>query len=217
MPGGDSADCLTAPRGGGPRRLCGLEESAHGEQLYPGLSVGEQQMPVLTIGKELFPVATTSSAVVFKDPSWDFRSFDYDHDVNRAMAYGHDALDVPVNGLQTSQVVADARLGRWADSRASTVNFYEAWLKTARAGPRTTCGLHGTRHGATAPAAADRPASITWARSTAGSKQASRRNRSSRGIRRAHPSAPARYALSAGCEVFVGAARTTQRTRCAAP
>ena len=64
-----------------------------GRQVYPGLSVGsESQMPPLTMGTEPFPVATTFfRGPVFNDPSWNFRSFDYDKGVERAMAYGSDA------------------------------------------------------------------------------------------------------------------------------
>ena len=93
--------------------------------------------------------------VVFKDPAWDFRSFDYDHDVNRAMAYGHDALDVPVNGLQ--HFFAGKRklllTHGWADGlipAQSTVNFYEALVKDAGArrakdGAKTPYALPGTK------------------------------------------------------------------------
>ena len=49
-------------------------------------------MPVLTMGKEPFPVATSFfRGPVINDPSWSFGSFDYDRDVERAMAYGSDA------------------------------------------------------------------------------------------------------------------------------
>jgi hypothetical protein len=135
--GEDSADCLTAPQVAAVRVVyAGPKNPRTGEQIYPGLSVGsETQMPVLTIGAEPFPVATTFfRGVVFKDPSWDFRSFDYDHDVDRAMAYGHDALDVPANGLQHF-FAGNRKLlltHGWADGlipAQSTVNFYDALVK----------------------------------------------------------------------------------------
>ena len=37
--------------------------------------------------------------LVFKDPKWDFRTFDYDKDVTRAMQAGSAVLDVPPTGL----------------------------------------------------------------------------------------------------------------------
>ena len=135
--GGDSADCLTAPQVAAVRAVySGPKNPRTNQPIYPGLSVGsEQQMPVLTIGAEPFPVATTFfRGVVFKDPSWDFRSFDYDRDVERAMTYGHDALDVPANGLQ--HFFAGKRklllTHGWADGlipAQSTVNFYDALVK----------------------------------------------------------------------------------------
>jgi hypothetical protein len=139
--GSDAEDCLTAPQVAAVREVyAGPTNPRTGEQIYPGLSVGsEQQMPVLTVGREPFPVATTFfRAVVFGNPSWDFRSFDYDKDVDRAMAYGHDALDVPASGLKKF-LAADRKLlltHGWADGlipAQSTVNFYDALLKEAGA------------------------------------------------------------------------------------
>jgi hypothetical protein len=135
--GDDSAECLTAPQVAAVRAVYAGPKNPHtGAQIYPGLSVGsEPQMPVLTIGAEPFPVATTFfRGAVFKDPSWNFRSFDYDHDVERAMAYGHDALDVPANGLQHF-FAGNRKLlltHGWADGlipAQSTVNFYDALVK----------------------------------------------------------------------------------------
>ena len=134
---GDAADCLTAPQVTALRAVyAGPKNPRTGAQLYPGLSVGsEAQMPVLTMGKEPFPVATTFfRGPVFNDPSWDFRSFDYDRDVDRAMAYGSDALDVPPNGLERF-FAGNRKLllsHGWADGlipAQSTVNFYQALVK----------------------------------------------------------------------------------------
>jgi hypothetical protein len=135
--GGDSADCLTAPQVAAVRAVyAGPKNPRTGEQIYPGLSMGsEQQMPVLTVGAEPFPVATTFfRGVVFKDPSWDFRGFDYDRDVERAMAYGHDALDVPASGLAHFFAAKRKLLltHGWADGlipAQSTVSFYDALVK----------------------------------------------------------------------------------------
>jgi hypothetical protein len=134
---GDAAECLTAPQVAALRAVyAGPKNPRTGEQIYPGLSVGsEMQMPVLTVGAEPFPVATSFfRGVVFKDPTWDFRKFDYDHDVDRAMAYGHDALDVPASGLQ--RFFAGKRklllTHGWADGlipAQATVNFYAALVK----------------------------------------------------------------------------------------
>jgi feruloyl esterase len=134
---GDAADCLTAPQVTALRAIYGGPKNPRsGKQIYPGLSVGsEAQMPLLTMGKEPFPVATTFfRGPVFNDPSWDFRSFDYDRDVDRAMAYGSDALDVPPTGLDRFFAGKRKLLlsHGWADGlipAQSTVNFYQALFK----------------------------------------------------------------------------------------
>src|SRR5262249_40018934 len=67
--------------------------------------------------------------LVFKDPKWDFRSFDYDQGVARAREADSNTLDVPPNGLD--RFFSDGRKlllsHGWADGLIppmSTVNFY---------------------------------------------------------------------------------------------
>ena len=87
------------------------------------------------MGQEPFPVATTFfRGPVFNDPTWNFRSFDYDRDVERAKGYGSDALDVPPTGLDRF-VAGNRKLllsHGWSDGlipAQSTVEFYEALVK----------------------------------------------------------------------------------------
>jgi feruloyl esterase len=135
--GADAADCLTAPQVAALRGIyAGAKNPRTGKPIYPGFSVGsEMQLPALTLGKEPFPVATTFfRGPVFNDAKWSFRSFDYDHDADRAMAYGHDALDVPATGLGRFFSGKHKLLlsHGWADGlipAQSTVNFYEALVK----------------------------------------------------------------------------------------
>ncbi|HTV80352.1 MAG TPA: tannase/feruloyl esterase family alpha/beta hydrolase [Steroidobacteraceae bacterium] len=135
--GDEAPDCLTAPQVTALRAIYeGPKNPRTGRQIYPGLSVGsEAQMPVLTLGKEPFPVATSFfRGPVFNDPNWDFRTFDYDHDVQRALAYGSDALDVPASGLK-SFFAGNRKLllsHGWSDGlipSQSTVDFYQALVK----------------------------------------------------------------------------------------
>lgn len=134
---GDAADCLTAPQVAAMRTIyAGPKNPRTGRQIYPGLSVGsEAQMPALTMGQEPFPVATTFfKGPVFNDPNWNFRTFDYDRDTQRALDYGSHALDVPADGLDRF-----FRGGRklllshgWADGlipAQSTVDFHAALVK----------------------------------------------------------------------------------------
>jgi hypothetical protein len=134
---GDAADCLTGPQLTALRAIyAGPKNPRTGKQIFPGFSVGsEAQVGVLTMGKEPFPVATSFfRGSVFQDPSWDFRSFDYDHDVDRAIAYGSNAIDVPPTGLGRF-FSANRKLllsHGWADGlipSQSTVSFYQALVK----------------------------------------------------------------------------------------
>jgi feruloyl esterase len=134
---GDAADCLTGPQVTALRAIyAGPRNPRTGKQIFPGFSVGsEAQVAVLTMGKEPFPVATSFfRGSVFNDSSWDFLSFDYDHDVDRAMAYGSDAIDVPPTGL--ARFFAGNRKlllsHGWADGLIppqSTINFYQALVQ----------------------------------------------------------------------------------------
>jgi hypothetical protein len=132
--GGDGPDCLTAPQVVALRAIyAGVRNARTGELIYPGFEPGSEGMlPLLTMGPEPFPVATTFfRALVFQDPKWDFRNFDYDHDVERSMQLGHAVLDVPPSGVDAylnsgrklllSHGMADGLI-----PTRSTLNFYTA-------------------------------------------------------------------------------------------
>jgi hypothetical protein len=129
---GDQADCLTAAQVAAVRAIYqGPHNARTGKIIYPGFSPGSEAMfPIQTQGPEPFGASFTyMKDLVFKDPKWDFRSFDYDKGVSLAMSTGSAQLDVPPTGL-------DAFLGSgrklllshgWADGlipTQSTVNFY---------------------------------------------------------------------------------------------
>ena len=137
----EGPDCLTAPQVAALRAIyAGVHNARTGELLYPGFERGSEGMlPILTMGPEPFPVATSFfRALVFQDPKWDFRNFDYDHDVERSLQLGHAALDVPPSGVEAylaggrklllSQGMADGLI-----PTRSTVNFYTALTQHAGA------------------------------------------------------------------------------------
>jgi hypothetical protein len=134
---GEAADCLTAPQVTALRAIyAGPKNPRTGQPIYPGLAVGsEAQMMMLATGNEPFPVATTFfRGPVFNDPTWNFRSFDYDRDTKRALAYASDALDVPPTKLDAFFAGKRKLLlsHGWSDGlipAQSTVNFYEALVK----------------------------------------------------------------------------------------
>lgn len=138
---GDGADCLTAAQVVAVRAIyAGVHNAKSGALIYPGFEPGSEGMlPILTFGTAPFPVAESYFRdLVFKDPKWDFRSFDYDQDVARSLAVGHDALDVPPTGLDAflsgnrklllSHGMADGLI-----PTRSTVNFYAALTQHAGA------------------------------------------------------------------------------------
>ncbi|HSW39888.1 MAG TPA: tannase/feruloyl esterase family alpha/beta hydrolase [Acidobacteriota bacterium] len=97
-----SAGCLTAPQIEALRDIyAGVKNRRTGEHVFAGFPPGsEQQLAILIGGKEPFPVATSYFRdIVFKDPQWDFRSFDYDKDLEASYKAGRHILDVPSDGL----------------------------------------------------------------------------------------------------------------------
>ena len=109
----------------------GPRNARTGKQIYPGFEPGSESMfPLQTMGPEPFAVSTTyMKTLVFQDPKWDFRSFDYDKDVTRAEQAGSAQLDVPPGGLDAFFKGRRKLLlsHGWADGlipSMSTVNFY---------------------------------------------------------------------------------------------
>ncbi len=142
----EGPDCLTAPQVAALRAIYqGPRNPRTGEQIFPGFEPGSEAMfPIQTAGPEPFGAAFTFMRdLVFQDPTWDFRSFDYDKDVSRAIKAGGAQLNVPPDGL-------DAFFGGgrklllshgWADGLIpplSTVDFYSALTK--HLGPKRTDG-----------------------------------------------------------------------------
>jgi len=78
-----------------------VRDSRTGKTVFAGFPPGsELQLALLISGPEPFPVATSyMRQLVFADPKWNFRSFDYGADLDRARKYGEPILDVPADGL----------------------------------------------------------------------------------------------------------------------
>jgi hypothetical protein len=108
-----------------------------GKLIYPGFARGsEGQVGTLTNGSEPFPVAMTfMRGLVFENPQWDFRSFDYDKDVKRSRDAASDVLDVPPKGPKAFLDNGGKLLlsHGWADGlipARSTVDFYTRLQKS---------------------------------------------------------------------------------------
>jgi Tannase and feruloyl esterase len=128
----DGPDCLTAAQGVALRAIYqGPRNPRTGKQIFPGFEPGSEAMfPIQTAGPVPFAASFTyMKNLVFKDPKWDFRTFDYDEGVTRAMETGSAQLDVPSNGLDSFFTSGHKLLlsHGWADGLIppmSTVNFY---------------------------------------------------------------------------------------------
>jgi len=132
--GGDGSDCLTAPQAAALRAIyAGPRNPRTHQQIFPGFEPGSEGMfPIQTAGPKPFGAAESYLRdLVFKNPNWDFRSFDYDHDVTLAREAGSAILDVPPSGLDAYFAQGRKLLlsHGWADGlipSMSTVNFYTA-------------------------------------------------------------------------------------------
>jgi hypothetical protein len=136
------ADCLTAAQVTALRGIYqGPRNSRTGKPIFAGFEPGSEAMfPIQTAGKEPFGAAFTFFRdIVVKDPNWDFRTFDYDKDVTRAMQAASAQLDVAPKGLDKYFAGGRKLLlsHGWADGLIppmNTVNFYEDL--TAHLGPK---------------------------------------------------------------------------------
>jgi hypothetical protein len=136
---GDQPDCLTGPQVAALRAIYqGPHNPRTGKSIFPGFEVGSETMfPLQTMGPEPFGASFTYMRdLVFKDPKWDFRSFDYDKDVSRAMEAGSAVLDVPPTGLDAflgggHKLLLSHGLADGLIPTMSTVNFYTALTKHA--------------------------------------------------------------------------------------
>jgi hypothetical protein len=131
---GQSGDCLTAAQATALRDIYNdVKNPRTGEKIYAGFSPGsEQGFAMLATGAEPFPVAASYFRdLVFADPKWDFKTFDYDKDVEAARKYGSGALDVPPDGpVKFLEGGGKLLLSHgWADGlipARSTVDFYQS-------------------------------------------------------------------------------------------
>jgi pimeloyl-ACP methyl ester carboxylesterase len=130
----DGDDCLTAAQVMALRAIYGGTKNPRtGETVIAGYEPGsEQQLMVLIGGKEPFSVATSYFGdIVFANPQWDYKSYDYDKDLAATFKAGSGILDVPPDGL--GKFFRDGRKlllsHGWADGlipAANTAAFYKS-------------------------------------------------------------------------------------------
>jgi feruloyl esterase len=132
-----SDECLTPPQIDTLQAIYqGVINPRTGEVMFDGFPAGsESQLSALVMGPVPFMAATSYMRdIVFEDPDWDFKSFDYDAHTQLARdAWGH-VLDVPADGLDAFF----ARGGKlllshgWQDGlipAGNTIRFYNELLE----------------------------------------------------------------------------------------
>ena len=130
----DDKDCLTAGQVAALRDIYGyVKNSRTGEQVFAGFEPGsEQQLMMLVTGNEPFPVAMSYFRdLVFADPQWDFKSYDYDKDIEKSYKFGGEILDVPGTGpVKFLERGGKLLLSHgWADGlipARNTIDFYRS-------------------------------------------------------------------------------------------
>jgi feruloyl esterase len=127
-------DCLTVPQVAALSDIyAGPKNPRTGKQIFTGFPPGsEQQLMMMAGGKEPFPVATSYFRdIVFNDPQWDYKSYDYDKDLAASYNAGSEILDVPSDGLGKF-IEGGGKLllsHGWADGlipARNTVEFYKS-------------------------------------------------------------------------------------------
>jgi hypothetical protein len=131
---GATEDCLTAGQAAALRDVYnGIKNPRTGETVYAGFAPGsEQQLMTLVSGNEPFAAATSFFRdLVFADPKWDFKTFDYDKDVETARNLASAIIDVPAHGpVKFLEGGGKLLLSHgWADgliAAQSTIDFYQS-------------------------------------------------------------------------------------------
>jgi feruloyl esterase len=145
--GGEGANCLTAAQVEAAQKIYGSATNPRtGEALFPGLPPGsELGWGPAAGGPAPFPIPDSHfKYIVFEDPTWDFRTFDFDRDFARA-----DKIDGGTLTAADPDLSAFAARGGkllmfhgWNDqliTAQNSVNYYES--VRARLGARTDATL----------------------------------------------------------------------------
>ena len=114
---GASSQCLNAEQVEAVRKIyAGPSNPRTGEHLHPGLVPGSELSWVLVAGSDLAPIpAEYFSRSVFNDRGWDWRTFDFDADVERSYEATGEAL-----------VATDPDLGEFRDAGNKLI-LYHGW------------------------------------------------------------------------------------------
>ncbi len=150
--GADAATCLTAAQAKALKKIYRGSFNSKGEQVFPGLVPGGEDGPRGWAGRIIgrTPLEATQLVyadsffkyMVFNDPQWNFRTFDYDRDVpitDRKLAAIINATDPNLSAFRTRGAKLIQYHG-WSDSGVSplsSINYYEQVLSSTGSLERT--------------------------------------------------------------------------------
>ena len=98
---GATENCLTAGQAESLREIYdGVRNARTGEKIYAGFEPGSEMGMAMLVGNDPFPGAISFFRdLVFANPNWDFKTFDYDKDIEASRKYASAILDVPPGGM----------------------------------------------------------------------------------------------------------------------
>ncbi len=131
--GADTPSCLTKTQVAALRAIYqGPRNPRTNESISPGFERGSEAMlSIQASGAEPFPaVLSYFRDLVFMNPKWDFRTFDYDKDVTDALHEHSEIVDIPPTGLDRYLTSGRKLLlsHGWADPLVppmTSVNLYQ--------------------------------------------------------------------------------------------
>jgi feruloyl esterase len=142
--GADSPSCLTAPQVEAARKIYSNATNPRtGQTLFPSLARGSEMGWAVLGAPEPSPIILDQyKYVVYKDPAWDWRTFDFDKDVVRS----DEPEYVVMNATDPNLTAFFAHRGKlllyhgWADpniSPFSTIQYYKSVLDTMGGAAKT--------------------------------------------------------------------------------
>lgn len=153
--GADSPGCLTAAQVDAVRKIyAGPRNPRTGARIYPGLERGSEaaggslgaagSWSILISSAQTFLGGDTWKYMVFKDPSWDFHTLDFDRDVARADREVGPIIDSIDPDLGDFKALGGKMIiwHGWADPLVNPRNSID-YLRSVAAAPR---GRHGREH-----------------------------------------------------------------------
>ena len=142
--GDDTSACLTAPQVEAARKIyAGATHPRTGLRIWPGLMPGSELGWAATAGGPE-PIGLAMEGfkwVVFEDPNWDWKTFDFDADTERTdkLEYGMNAIDPNLKALMEHGGKLVLYHG-WSDpliSPQNTINYYKS-VSDTMGGPEKT-------------------------------------------------------------------------------